>query len=107
MATEEKYNGWSNRETWALALHVDNTEAWQQMRYGWAEEAKRLAEKDEILNEPRYHLASMLKSWAEEVYERVFFDPAASVKDERMMVNDVGSLWRVDFDEIARNWLAE
>jgi len=26
MAKQEKYNGWSNRSTWLVALHADNTE---------------------------------------------------------------------------------
>lgn len=105
--TDDTYNGWSNRETWALALHIDNTYEWQQMRYAWAKEAKRLAAASDILSKPEYRLGQMLKDWAEDAFERVYHTPDEATKDERMMACDVGSLWRVDYREIARNWLTE
>ena len=30
MSTDEKYNGWTNRETWAVALHINNDQGWQE-----------------------------------------------------------------------------
>jgi hypothetical protein len=29
-ATEEGYNGWSNRETWCVALWINNDQGWQE-----------------------------------------------------------------------------
>src|SRR5690348_15456796 len=26
----ERYNGWTNRETWAVALHINNDQGWQE-----------------------------------------------------------------------------
>lgn len=28
--TDETYNGWTNRETWAVALHINNDQGWQE-----------------------------------------------------------------------------
>ena len=28
--TVEPYNGWSNRETWAVALYINNDQGWQE-----------------------------------------------------------------------------
>lgn len=30
MATDERYQGWANRETWAVALHINNDQGWQE-----------------------------------------------------------------------------
>lgn len=30
LASHVGYQGWSNRETWCLALHLDNTQAWYE-----------------------------------------------------------------------------
>src|SRR5690242_7741005 len=29
-ASRERYNGWTNRETWAVALHINNDQGWQE-----------------------------------------------------------------------------
>lgn len=28
--SEDTYNGWANRETWAVALHINNDQGWQE-----------------------------------------------------------------------------
>jgi hypothetical protein len=28
--TDETYEGWTNRETWAVALHINNDQGWQE-----------------------------------------------------------------------------
>lgn len=28
--SDTTYNGWTNRETWAVALHVNNDQGWQE-----------------------------------------------------------------------------
>lgn len=30
MSADETYEGWSNRETWAVALHINNDQGWQE-----------------------------------------------------------------------------
>jgi len=88
---EETYNGWSNRETWAFKLHIDNNEGdynhWQE----------RTREAEDIAA-----LADEMKEWAEEIWGLVI-DGSDASKEARLLVDDVGSLWRVDFYEIARS----
>jgi hypothetical protein len=35
MTTDEKYNGWTNRETWAFMLHVGSSEPLQDFARSW------------------------------------------------------------------------
>jgi hypothetical protein len=37
--TDTRYNGWTNRATWAVALHINNDQGAQEMVAEWASEA--------------------------------------------------------------------
>ena len=39
MSTDEKYNGWTNRETWLVALHINNDQGFQEMTHERLREA--------------------------------------------------------------------
>src|SRR5690625_5741857 len=39
MTNDETYNGYSNRETWAFMLHLDNDQGLYEMSRDWAREA--------------------------------------------------------------------
>lgn len=99
---EERYNGWANHETWACALHIDNDQGSYNHRQELVKAAK-LAAPDEA----RWVLRDALKDWIEREIETVHFDPKRATEWARMMANDVGSAWRVDWNEIAANFLAE
>jgi hypothetical protein len=63
----DKYNGWTNYETWNWALWINNEEGWRSTVIEQAEEAYRDAEA----GEDRKHdaataLAEMIKAEAEE-----------------------------------------
>ena len=53
------YNGWTNYETWAWKLWIDNEQGTQEY---WLAEAKRTAHRKDA----RYELAEALKTEAEE-----------------------------------------
>ena len=99
---EEGYNGWPNRETWAVALLLGNTEGW----YHKVQNATKLA-RDINDAGPEFWLGSRIRNWVEAMFENVYHEPEAATKDERMMACDVGSLWRVDWAYYARNLLEE
>lgn len=112
----DKYNGWTNRETWALALHIDNNEwshnARNEMLYYTRSAAGKRKNPDDSpwTNEEyiRFHFADKLKGWVEEMFETVFTNGYhANRADMRLMVQDVGSLWRVNWQEIADNWIRD
>jgi len=90
---EEKYQGWSNRETWAVKLHWDNNVGDYNYFTGTA---KRFLKE----GKPSYEFADFLKQQAEEIEESVYEGNAS--EEAKNFMRDVGSLWRVDWDEIAK-----
>jgi hypothetical protein len=110
MPNDEEYNGWTNRETWAIQLHLSNNEG----DYDLMRETAR-----EILSEEHTPgtfaftgavgaMANYIKEWTEEVFNAVLYPedgPAGELA--RSFVADVGSWWRADFHEIAEHWIHE
>ena len=90
----EEYNGWPNRETWAAALHLTN----DQGAYGWVRHHDYALSHDG----PRM-LGEAIREFFEDEASRVTHEPSAATDWGRMMVADVGSLWRVDWVRIAEN----
>jgi len=91
----EEYQGWANRETWAVALWWDNNQGDQEY---FAEQADEYRKK----GKPVYEFADFLKETAEDIQESVF--EGESNDDAKSMMKDVGSLWRVDWNEIAQSY---
>lgn len=87
----EEYNGWTNRETWAVNLWIDNER-------GLYERVQEMAKENDNL----YDLTESLKDLFDELFdmESIFGDNGRELV---MMMNDIGSLYRVNWAEIARN----
>jgi hypothetical protein len=111
MNNDQEYNGWSNRETWAIQLHLSNNEG----DYDLMRETAR-----EILSEEHTPgtfaftsavgaMANYIKEWTEEVFNDVLYAHENGSTNEagRSFVADVGSWWRADFYEIAEHWIDE
>lgn len=78
------YNGWTNRETWATALWLANDE-------GLYNAATEYAAQDEH--------GDALKDWIDElVHDAIEGGP--EYRDTRLMLNDIGSLYRVNWPEV-------
>lgn len=99
VSNPDEYNGWTNRETWATALHIDNDYGTYTMRQEWVEEAR----EDES---PTWALADRLQNWLDELAQDVI-DGNPTSEGVRMMLDEIGSRWLVDYREIAENWLSE
>ena len=113
MSDDKKYNGWTNRETWAIQLHLSNNEGDYRAMCEQAEEYVRdCRESHEEWNtaeeEATYRMADYIKEWTEEVFGMVT-NPEDGPPSElaRMFVSDVGSWWRADFQEIAEHWISD
>lgn len=98
----DTYNGWTNRETWAIAMHVNNDQGMQE----WAHERVRAAiaetrdPRDETLR-----VEDALREWVEEIT-----DPSEQLMEIGAIVTllkDVGSLWRVNWRELGESFISD
>ena len=90
----QEYNGWTNRETWATALWIDNERGLYDL----------IQEKiDEAMGSVR-ELADMIEATLDEI----FFTSFDEMTQEGLnMLRDIGSLYRVNWYEIAEAKLSE
>lgn len=123
MSTDETYNGWTNRETWAVALHINNDQGWQESVH----EALRAAEFTTLAE--TLPQSDPALAWTDEEEQRnnarqageiikdnveAMFDPTSDLWDGEAVnyasvvpsiMQDVGSLWRVNWDELGASFL--
>lgn len=91
---DETYNGWANRETWALVLHVSNDEgldAWMRAELDHA--ARRGEPQDDAARETAETMFTAAGYRDHTGHER----PASLI----MASEEIGSLWRVDWQAVA------
>jgi hypothetical protein len=92
----EKYDGWTNRETWAAALWINNDR-------GLYETVQELAKHADYCDSPLMCLEESLEA----LFDDAFSDIAEMTATGLVMLKDIGSLYRVNWREIATNTLQE
>ena len=108
METQE-YNGWTNRETWATMLHIDNDEVLLDTALDYARQELDGHDDGEEINV--YHLGETIKSWIEDdllTFENIAGNPFRNIAGNHglwLMLTDIGSLYRVNWREIAESLL--
>ena len=87
MTTDEKHNGWTNRETWAFMLHVGSSEPLQDFARSWVgDTAKNEVETLEFIRMVKDF--NGLAHW-----ETDRFDAEGSKSsDATLMLTDMGNL---------------
>jgi hypothetical protein len=106
----DEYNGWTNRETWAVALHINNDQGWQESVLGALRQsiADNPDPDDEIHGVTAYSAGQGIKDSV-----GLLLDPS-QYRDEfgeqqpealAVVAHDIGSLYRVDWTEIGRSFL--
>jgi hypothetical protein len=102
---EEQYNGWTNRETWAAALWIGNDLE--------LDEPFRRAAQSEVVTQIR------LEDYIKETLEANLFDwennpnipeeflTSGELQKIRNAIRDIGSLWRINYREIAGHYWEE
>ncbi len=100
---DETWHGWTNRETWAFHLWITNEEA-------TASEARLIAENAAASAREENRGTSGLRAAANAL--RVWWDDTLDAARENgytetltAMRDDVGSVWRIDWDVIAEAML--
>ena len=100
METQD-YNGWTNRETWATMLHIDNDYALHEIAMDYAR--GRLEENEGDLATALYYLGENLEGWI--VDDLLTLENVAGNQGLWLMLTDIGSLYRVNWREIAETLL--
>lgn len=98
---EQDYNGWKNRETWATALHIDNDQVLQEIALDYARQEIDGHDEGEEINP--YHLGETLKWWIED--DLLTLENVSGNQGLWGMLTDIGSLYRVDWQEVASYYL--
>lgn len=94
----DNYNGWHNRETWATMLHIDNDRVLLETAMDYARTTIE-SHKDEEKWDAIYCLEESLMVWITE--DLLTRENIAGNEGLWMMLSDIGSLYRVNFGEIA------
>ena len=99
----DQYNGWSNRETWATALHINNDQYLYETANDYTRQEVEGHDEGEEINS--YYLGQTLRSWIED--DLLTLENISGNQGLFSMLTDIGSLYRVDWTEIAESYLSE
>lgn len=116
MSEDTKYQGWTNRATWAYNLHLDNDHGTYTMVQEWAKEAWEAAgavdaalDVDDRIPDAVFALADQLQAFYDEGYD-AFFDAVSKDRNIsefwRLLIGDLVSD-EINFYEIARFHIEE
>lgn len=109
------YNGWTNRETWALMLHINNDPGWQHEAHQIVGEARA-----DLTDWPETFVPSL--DWLveerlrEQVEQTLSWEDASSdgspsemetIRAFWQIASDIGSLWRVNWRECALSLISD
>lgn len=97
---EQTCNGWTNRETWAVNVWVDELNL-KEAR----DEMVRQFSEDTAL----YEIETATREWFEAQLDSMeeFAEDSGSYTTLIRAISDIGSLWRVDWLELGQAWLDE
>ena len=105
-----KYEGWTNRETWAVSLHLSNTEDLYLELLEVVKDGVDGKHRWAIHSNPKagvvQRVAEGLESYVEGLFEPVYHAPGEWVpKTILLMAKEVGSTWRVNWRELAEAYI--
>jgi hypothetical protein len=105
---EKTYNGWSNYETWAVGLWIDNE---QGSHSYWREQAAQHFENDAEGETPHESLGSQRSAARSKLAEQIQeeFEEASPLAEQADVYSDLltAALGEVDWHEIADHLLAD
>jgi hypothetical protein len=106
----EEYNGWSNRETWAVNLWVNNDEALLELAKDYTITALQEHREDNEgeggdLCDARNCLAESFEYWITE--DLLTLENIAGNQALFNMLTDIGSLYRINWREMADSFVSD
>lgn len=104
------YEGWTNRETWAVSLHLSNTEELYSELLEVVKDGVDGTHRWATNRDPEVgvvqRVADSIESYVESLFEPVFHAPGEWVpKAVLLMAQEVGSTWRVNWRELAEAYI--
>lgn len=106
MTTDETYNGYKNRETWAFNLHWQNDQGLYNetldVARAWLAERELSADTIETEVSTRMLGEHVVSHWRDMIrnYRDYFGSILADDDALAMMRDEVGSWWRIDYAEV-------
>lgn len=97
-----EYNGWTNRETWATKLHLDNDQALHEIALDYTNTALQDEKEDGVT---AYALGEQIENWITE--DLLTLENIAGNQGLFNMLTDIGSLYRVNWQEVAESFIEE
>lgn len=102
----ETYNGYANRETWALCSWLNNSQGDQEWALDIAESA--LIEVGGRDGDERYQgrvIGNALRDAFDAMCQDIIEDPSMRSENALRMLFDIGSLYRVNWDEVGEHFI--
>lgn len=110
MSMKQDYNGWSNRATWAVNLHLSNDQGLYRITRDTVEVAREAWENDTSpwrADTPRIEVADYLREFVETWIDEAFDDAIDSNPRAVALVRDIMALDAVNWLELADHWLED
>jgi hypothetical protein len=98
----QEYQGWTNRETWATNLWIENTQGLSQIVADYAKQEIEGHDEGEEINS--YYLGEVIRNFIED--EILAFHNVKASEEAFNMLTDIGSLYRVNWRELADYYLS-
>lgn len=108
--SDDTYNGWTNRETWAVALHINNDQGWQESVLA---ELREYVSREAVVTPASWEAGDIIRENVEETLMNI--EPRrgahgvwyAVAEGQWLALNDIGSLWRVNWTELGASFLSD
>lgn len=119
---EEGHNGWANRETWALALHLDNDQGLYSLARDIAYDSIHAAHEQLDADETELlqvrtraesitadKLREQIDEWAQDVQDAATsgMTPSRVPEPIAALIHEIGSRWRIDWRALAVGYVEE
>lgn len=108
MTDSDRYNGWTNRETWALQIWLGNDQGLYEMVRDRVSECAHAIARDNSTDDDSTITPADAGETVKALWEMLTDPDEGLMTAENIlkMVRDVGSDYRVNWDEIGRHWVA-